>query len=286
MRRALRLCPQAVRLEPRFDRYVEVSRQVIEVYRSVTPLVEPLSLDEAFLEVTNLVHDFQDAELLARRVKSDVRRATGLTASIGVATNKSVAKIASDQGKPNGLVMVRPGEEPAFLAPLPVEVLWGIGPRTAAALARIGVRVVGELAVAEEAALTEVLGSGAAFFKRLAQGFDERPLQLTHERKSVGVERTFAQDLADGPELRAELHDIALEVAARLSEANVSAQLIVLKLRYANFRTKTRQHVLPAPASGAPELEDAALSLLMDNVHATDRFRLLGLRCTRLLSKR
>jgi DNA polymerase-4 len=256
------------------------------VYRSVTPLVEPLSLDEAFLEVTGQVHDFRAAESLARRLKLEVRRVTGLTVSIGVATNKSVAKIASDQGKPDGLVLVPPGEEAAFLAPLPVQVLWGIGPKTAAALAQISVRAVGELATADADALTEVLGSNAAFFKRLAQGFDERPLQLTHERKSVGAERTFPHDLPDGPELRNELHNLAIEVTSRLSEANARAQLIVLKLRYANFRTITRQRSLPAPASSAADLEGAALALLMDNVRPADRLRLLGLRCARLSSSK
>lgn len=282
MRRALRLCPEAVRIEPRFEKYAEVAGQVMDIYRSITPLVEPLSLDEAFLEVTDLVPAFEDAAALARDIKMYVKRRTGLTVSVGIATNKSIAKIASDQGKPDGLVVVKPGEERAFLAPLPVQTLSGIGPKAAAALALSGIHTIGDLAVAAPEALAASLGSGAPYFLGLAQGLDERPLQLTHERKSVGVERTFPRDLPVGPDLRAQLHDIAAEVAEKLADTNASARLVVLKLRYANFRTITRQHLLPNPVASAGAVEEAGRALLTENARPADRFRLLGLRCARL----
>jgi DNA polymerase-4 len=282
MRRALRLCPEAVRVDPRFDRYAEVSRTIMDIYRSITPLVEPLSLDEAFLEVTDLVHDFGDAAVLAKRIKKEVKSKTGLTVSIGVATSKSVAKIATDKGKPDGLVVVQPGDESAFIAPLNVETISGIGPKTADALELLGVETIGHLAAADSDALIEVLGSRTAYFKRLAQGLDEQPLFLAHERKSLGAERTFPRDLSDGPALRAELHSLTVEVAQRLADADAKAQLIVLKLRYGNFRTITRQRSLAVPAATAGELEQVALALLSENVEPADRFRLIGLRCARL----
>jgi DNA polymerase-4 len=257
----------------------------MDVYRSITPLVEPLSLDEAFLEVTDLVQDFEEAVALAKRIKKEVKRRVGVTVSIGIATSKSVAKIASDQGKPDGLVVVQPGEESAFMAPLQVETISGIGPRTAAALERLGIHTIGQLAAADPDAFMEVLGSRTANFLRLAQGLDEQPLSLIHERRSLGAERTFPRDLPDGPTLRAELHRLTAEVANRLADANASAQLVVLKLRYANFRTITRQCCLAAPAASAEELEQVALALLSENMEPADRFRLIGLRCARLVAR-
>lgn len=283
MSRALRRCPEAVRLDPRFERYAEMSRRVMQVYEFVTPLIEPLSLDEAYLEVTERVRDFEEAAVLARHVKARVRDATGLTVSIGVATSKSVAKIASDRGKPDGLVIVPPGQEASFLSPLPVRLLAGVGPKTAAALAHSGIRTIGELATADPANLAAVFGSRAVYFQRLAQGGDDRPLQPAHQRKSAGVERTFPRDLPDGPELRAGLRDLAAELAKRLQQSDSRVRTIVLKLRYANFRTITRQHALAVPTNDPTGLAEAALALLEENAHPGDRFRLLGLRCDRLV---
>jgi len=283
MSRALRLCPQAVRVSPRFGRYGEVSREVMAVFRALTPLVEPLSLDEAFLDVTQQAQGGRGAESIARALKDEVRRATGLTLSIGAAANKSVAKIASDIGKPDGLVVVAPGEEAAFLAPLPVRALWGIGPRTDVALAAAGIRTVGDLAAAPPAQLERLLGSRSEFLREMANGIDDRPVETEHERKSVGAETTFARDLADGPDLRAALGELALQVSRRLRGEGVRARTAAIKLRYANFHTITRQVALPAPIDRVGPIM-AVASQLLDRVVADGggRFRLLGIHCSRL----
>jgi DNA polymerase-4 len=281
MSRALRLCPDAVRVSARFDRYGELSRQVMAIFRSLTPLVEPLSLDEAFLDVTEKVR-FQGAEALARFLKHRVRTEVRLTVSIGAGSSKSVAKIASDMGKPDGLVVVPVGEEVAFLQPLPVRALSGIGPKTDARLARAGVRTVGDLAALDAAAAARLLGSGAAFFQDMARGVDDRAVETDYERKSVGAETTFARDLPDGAELRAALAAIAAEVAERLRHEGVRARTVALKLRYANFRTITRQTTAEAPLAEAAEIAVLA-SRLLDGVEPGDaQFRLLGIQCSKL----
>lgn len=292
MSRALRLCPQAVRVSPRFHRYAEVSRQVMAIFRSVTPLVEPLSLDEAFLDVTVQAAGYGGPEALARHLKERVRRETGLTVSIGVGSNKTVAKIASDMGKPDGLVVVPAGEEAAFLAPLPVRALWGIGLKTEARLAEAGIRTVGDLAAAEPELAARLLGSRAPLFQAMACGRDDRPVETMHERKSVGAESTFPRDLPDGPELRRRLREMAGEVARRLRAEGVKAGTITLKLRYADFRTVTRQRTLPVPTDEAEEVARAAEALL-DALPAGrqgaaapgDRFRLLGIQGSRLVRR-
>jgi DNA polymerase-4 len=282
MSRALRACPEAVRVSPRFDRYGEVSRKVMALFREVTPLVEPLSLDEAFLDVSEQAPAHGGGEGLAREIKRRVKAETGLTVSIGVATNKTVAKIASDMGKPDGLVVVPAGGEAAFLAPLPVRVLWGVGPRAEAELAKIGVRTIGELATADEGALTARFGVRGDWFSRMARGLDDRPVETEHERKSVGAETTFPRDLPDGPELRAELKRLAEGVAKRLRKQGVTARTVVLKLRYADFRTITRQTSAAESVSTAEELAAAATALLEKTARAEDRFRLLGIHATGL----
>ncbi|HEU4760353.1 MAG TPA: DNA polymerase IV, partial [Dehalococcoidia bacterium] len=284
MSQALRRCPEAVRVPPRFDRYGEVSRQVMAIFRAVTPLVEPLSLDEAFLDVTEQAERSGGAQALARHLKAEVKRATGLTVSVGVGSNKTVAKIASDVGKPDGLVVVPPGQEAAFLEPLPVRALWGIGPRTEEALAAAGIRTAGELARADPLLLERQFGSRGPFFQQMAQGRDERPVETEHERKSVGAETTFAQDLADGPELRARLARIAEEVAERLARGGVRARTVTIKLRYHDFRTITRQTSRAEATADAGEMRRTAEALLSKAALPGDRFRLLGIHCSQLTS--
>ena len=251
MSRALRLCPNAVRVSPRFARYAEVSHQVMAIFRALTPLVEPLSLDEAFLDVTGWVRDGANPETIGRGLKEEVKAATGLTLSVGIGANKSVAKIASDLRKPDGLVVVAPGSEAAFLAPMPARALWGVGPKTESALARAGIRTIADLARRTSADAQRLLGSHGEFLHAIANGIDEREVVVEHERKSVGAERTFPRDLADGEELRAALAKIALEVAGRLQHAGVAARTIALKLRYSNFHTITRQASLKAATADA-----------------------------------
>ena len=282
MSRALRLCPHAIRVSPRFDRYAEVSRQVMAIFRSITPLVEPLSLDEAFLDVTETVASYGGREALARRIKNLVREKTGLTVSIGVGTNKTVAKIASDMGKPNGLVVVPAGQEASFLAPLPARALWGIGPKAEAVLAGAGIRTIAQLADAETAHVEALLGSRGPLLQGMAQGRDERPLETAHERKSIGAETTFPRDLADGPELRAELARLAHGVAKHLASKGVRARTVAIKLRYSNFRTITRQSSRATPTNDEVEIAATAGALLDGVASPDDRFRLVGVHCRNL----
>jgi DNA polymerase-4 len=285
MSRALRLCPDAIRVPPRFGRYGEVSGQIMAIFRALTPLVEPLSLDEAFLDVSGWVDDGAEPESIARNLKEEIRDQTGLTISCGVATNKSVAKIASDMRKPDGLVVVRPGEEAAFLAPLPVRTLWGIGPKADQALARAGIRLIGDLAGCADAQAQRLLGSSGIFIRDMARGIDPREVSVEHERKSVGAETTFASDLADGPELREILRHTAAEVGSRLRKSGARANTVAIKVRYANFKTVTRQATLPAPTDDPDVIERTAAALLDALVDSGDQFRLLGIQCSRLVDE-
>jgi DNA polymerase-4 len=282
MSRALRLCPAAVRVSPRFDRYAEISRQVMGVFRSVTPLVEPLSLDEAFLDVTGRHDEYGGAKGLAVYVKNEVKRETGLTVSIGVGTNKTIAKIASDMKKPDGLVLVPPGAEARFLAPLPIRALWGVGPKSEEALTREGFARVGDIARANPARLERLVGSRGRELWEMANGRDDRPVVVDHERKSVGAETTFARDLPDGTELRGELHRLAREVAERLREKDLLARTVTLKLRYADFRTISRQSSRPEPTDDESEIAATAAALLDAVAAPGDSYRLLGIQCAKL----
>jgi len=283
MSRAMRLCPDAVRVPPRFDRYIELSRRVMAIFRSVTPLVEPLSLDEAFLDVTGIAQSERETEELGRRLKQDVRDATGLTLSIGAGTNKTVAKIASDLRKPDGLVVVPFGSEAEFLAPMPVRALWGVGPKSEQALLRAGMRTVADVASRQPGDLERILGSRGPFLQAMARGIDDRPVETSYERKSVGAETTFARDLADGPELRSELRDLAQHVASRMQLIGVRGRTIAVKLRYSYFKTITRQASVKDPIGAAADIERIAAQLLEKVAQPEDRFRLLGIQASHLV---
>ncbi len=282
MSTAMRLCPDANRVPPRFARYAELSRIVMAIFRDVTPLVEPLSLDEAFLDVSAVAPDAAAGEALAAELKRRVKDATGLTLSVGVGGNKTVAKIASDFNKPDGLVVVPHGAEAAFLAPLKIRALWGVGPKTEAALARAGVRYVRDLAERSPPEAERLLGSRGLFLHDMARGIDDRRVETNYERKSVGAETTFARDLPDGDELRAAMREIAAEVAQRMHGVNMRGHTIALKLRYANFRTITRQASVKAPVDDAESIVTICGALLDKIVAEGDRFRLLGIQCSRL----
>jgi len=285
MSRAVRLCPGVLRVPPHFDRYVELSRAVMGIFRALTPLVEPLSLDEAFLDVSAIAPGEPPTETIARALKRDVRERTGLTVSVGGGRNKTVAKIASDLRKPDGLVIVPFGAEAEFLAPMAIRALWGIGPRTEAALQRAGIRTVGDLARRSPGELERILGSSRGRFLRdMALGIDDRAVETSYERKSVGAETTFARDLPDGDELRAALRETARHVAERMRRIDVMAHTIALKLRYADFKTITRQASAKTPIAGAEPIENIASQLLDAVLQPGDRFRLLGIQCSRLVS--
>ena len=284
MSTALRLCPQAIRVSPRFDRYGEISGEVMGVFRAVTPLVEPLSLDEAFLDVTKRVSRYQGVDDIARRLKADVKARTKLTVSIGVATNKTVAKIASDMEKPDGLVVVPAGGEAAFLAPLPVRALWGVGPRAEETLKNAGFETIGQLADANEVAdrVADGLARGRGCYRWRA-GWTTAPWKPNTNGSRLGAETTFPRDLPDGPELRAELRRVALDAARRLvkSEAIVPDGGVEATLRELSHDQPSEQRARGGLRTR--RRSSARAEALLDAVEAEgDMFRLLGVHCTNL----
>ncbi len=274
--RALQLCPQAIVLPPRHRLYREYSRRVMAILREATSLLEQVSIDEAYLDLTEQVGVWDEAIPLARRLQSDVRHETGLSASLGVATNKLVAKVASDQNKPGGLTVVRPGEEAPFLAPLPVRVLWGIGPVTAGKLAAMGVTTVGELTRLTEGELTKLFGRHGAAMARQARGEDRRRVVTEHEPKSVSQERTFARDLAEEEALKEQLWKMSQGVARQLKRTGLAAATVAIKLRYTDFTTLSRQMTLTVPTDDEGEIYRAATILLARAWKPRRPVRLLG----------
>ena len=283
MSRALRLCPDAVRLSPRFDRYGEISRAVMNIFRSYTPLVEPMSMDEAFLDVTGRHDEYGGAKGLAQQLKRDVKTETGLTLSIGLGTNKTVAKIASDMDKPDGLVVVPPGTETRFLATLPVRKLWGVGPKSEQVLVNAGYRTIGDIARADLATIEATFGSRGRDLWEMANGIDNRGIVTEWERKSISTETTFARDLPDGPELREQLAWLARELVERMARHGSRGRTIAIKLRYRNFHTITRQASLPEPTDDYEQIFATVASLLDKVVQPEDKFRLLGIHISKLV---
>ncbi|MSQ28182.1 MAG: DNA polymerase IV [Dehalococcoidia bacterium] len=277
MARALRMCPDAVRVSPRFDRYHELSQIIFGFYRELTPLVETLALDEAYLDVSAAAPLPDEPLRVCLEIKAEVRRRTGLTVSVGAGASKLVAKVASGHGKPDGVVVVPAGDEAAFLGPLPVAVLWGVGPKAVAALEARAIRTVAHLAEAEPAVLRAIFGNRALAVAAMARGEDQRPVEPVRDHKSVGAERTFSRDLGDGPELRAVVERIAAEVGSRLGAQGLDAGTVTLKLRYFDFRTITRQTRLGEPSADAEVLRNVACRLLEQTIQPADRFRLLGI---------
>ncbi len=276
MGRARRACPDAVFLAPRFDAYGDASRAVMAILRDVTPLVEPIALDEAFLDVAGArrLHGAgpEIAVALRRRITSE----TGLTASVGVATTKHVAKLASEQAKPDGIVVVEAGNELAFLHPLDVSRLWGVGPATRRRLEQLGVRTIGDLAAVPEDTLVHAVGDAhGRHLHALAWNRDERGVQPHRVTKSVGHEETFATDISDREALQREVLRMSERVAERMRDAHLVGRTVQLKLRYASFRTITRSRKLPEPTDLGGEIASVARKLL-DAVEIQDGFRLLG----------
>ncbi len=286
--RALTLCPEAIVVPARHGVYRGYSRQVMAILRTplleseASPPVEQMSIDEAYLDLSEQVAAWDDAIDVARQIQERVRAEVGLSASLGVAANKLVAKVASDHDKPGGLTVVRPGEEAAFLAPLPVRVLWGIGPVTAERLAGMGITTVGELARAAEEDLRARFGGQGADMASRARGVDDRPVVTEHERKSVSQERTFSRDLADVEALKRQLWRLSQGVAQHLEGVEMAAGTIAIKLRYADFTTLTRQMSLPVPTADEVEIYRAALALLRRGWQRGRPVRLLGVAARQL----
>ena len=290
--RARRLCPQAVFLPGDYGLYGQVSEEVMALFRSFTPLVEPISLDEAFLDVTGARRLFGSGREIAEAIRAKVWDELALACSVGVAPVKMLAKLASEAAKPRaspagvrpgaGVVVVEPGEELAFLHPLPVQALWGVGPATLARLQRLGVATVGDLADVPEATLVGALGqANGRHLHQLAHGIDDRPVVPDRELKSVGHEQTFARDLTTADELGREVVRMADAVATRLRAAGLAGRTVTLKVRFASFPTITRSSTVPEPIDNGPGIAAAARGLL-DQVDCEDGVRLLGVSMSNL----
>jgi DNA polymerase IV len=258
MAEALRRCPEAIVVSPKRGRYEEVSSQVFEIFRRYTPVVEGLSLDEAFLDVTGSTALFGSPESIARRIKHEIEGELGLTASAGVSDCKFVAKIASDMDKPNGLTLV-PDDKPSFLAPLPIERMWGVGPKTAPTLRALGLRTLGDLARADLAMLRRNLGDWGPQAQRLAQGNDDRPVVAESDAKSIGAESTYEQDLARTEDVERTLLAHASRVAERLTDEGLFASCVAIKLKFADFHLVSRQITLTEPVKDTASVYAAAI---------------------------
>jgi len=299
MGRARRLCPQAVVLPPRFELYGAKSRQVHGIFAAFTPLIEPIALDEAFLDVTGAVVGgsrrpyrgdtprppgplFGTGPEIGAAIRARVRAETGLTASVGVATSKLLAKLASDDAKPDGMLVVDRGTELEYLHPHPVGRLWGVGPATLARLARFGVETIGDLAALPEASLVDALGRAhGQLLHALAHGRDDRPVEADRETKSIGQEETFPRDVTDREALRREVRRMAERVGSRLREHGLAGRTVTLKVRFPDFRTITRSATLPEAFDATAEIAGLALGLL-EKVDTAAGVRLLGVTVSNL----
>jgi DNA polymerase-4 len=278
MREALRRCPDAVCVRPRIGHYADVSKQVFAVFHEFTPLVQGLSLDEAFLDVTAGTGDLSDGERVAHEIKQRIRSRTGLTASVGVAPNKLVAKIASDLRKPDGLVVVRPGEINAVLDPLPIRKLFGLGAKTAPKVEALGIHTLGELRQASAAQLRPIFGRYTERVLQRAAGIDTRPVVPDQDEKQISAEETFDADIADHARLRAEIVRLGDKVGARLRSRELTASCVTVKIRRKDFTTYSRQRHFEPPTHETRVITSIATELLNAWLAAQPRaaLRLLG----------
>ena len=283
MARAVRQCPQLVIVPPDFSKYKTVSAQVMAILRSCTDLVEPLSLDEAYLDVTENRWGLGYASLVAKELKRRIHAHTGCTASAGVAPNKFLAKIASGWRKPDGLTVISPERVERFLEMLPVDALWGVGPVTATKLRKLGIERVVDIRNFDEKILRENVGSLADWLRRLSYGDDPRPVVPDRAAKSASSETTYAQDLQDLEKIREELARLARETAEWLERKRLAGRTVTIKVRYADFTTVTRSHTLSRPTSNAEVISSWATELLCRTQAGRRPVRLLGARVNGLV---
>jgi len=283
MAQAVRLCPQAVVITPRHHEYGRRSRAVMAILREITPAVEPLSIDEAFLDVTGCERLWGPPLEVARRIQRRILEEQGLPCSLGIATTKLVAKIACDTGKPRGLVLVPAGQEATFLAPLPIERIWGVGRVTAERLRSLGIETIGDLAGWPEEDLERAFGDAGRHLYRAARGIDASRVETGRERRSISQERTFGRDEGDRRTLERTLLGMAENVAARLRQQGLVAETVRLKLRTPAFVTHTRQVSLVQPTDQGQVIYAAALQLLHENWRQGQQLRLLGVGVSGLL---
>jgi DNA polymerase-4 len=281
MARAVRLCPQLIIVSSRHGAYSEISAQVMERLKELTPLVEQVSIDEAFLDLSD--SDAQPLEL-ARKLQERINQELGLPCSLGVAANKLLAKIANDVGKaaahgegpPNAITTVAPGMEAEFLAPLPVEALWGVGPKTASRLEGLGVLTIGDLAGIPEARLARIFGKNGHDLSLRSRGIDHRPIETSHETKSISKETTFSSDIRNQEELLRNLLKLSEGVGRRLRRSNLCGTTVKLKIRWPDFTTLTRQTTQEKPIDQDADIFKVAVSLFQDVWRSGQPVRLLG----------
>lgn len=275
-KRAFQLCPDLILLSGDHAKYGEHSRRIMALLHTITPQVEQLSIDEAFLDITGTELLHGSADRLARQLHDRVRDEFGLPCSIGVASNKLVAKIATEKAKPNNICIVLPGEEAAFLAPQPIRALWGVGPKTAEILKSLGIETIGQIAAARSDVLLRRFGQhGAGDLMRRAHGLDDSPVETDYQARQVSQEITFARDVLDRAVLRSTLLELSEGVGAHLRDSDQSARTIAIKLRYSDFTTFTRQTTLPQPINLDQPIFEAAWALFEANWNKRP-IRLLG----------
>ena len=277
MMMAKRLCSQLVIVPPRFERYHEVSNQIHEVFHEYTDVVEPLSLDEAFLDVTENKQGKELAVEMAREIKEKIKERTGLTASAGVSYNKFLAKVASDWRKPDGLFLIHPDSALDFIARLPIEKFWGVGPKTAERMHHMGIFTGAQLHEVPLAHLVDVFGKAGPIYYSFARGIDDRAVIVERERKSVGCEQTFLEDISLKSKLLIELYHMVLELEERIAHAQFEGKTLTLKVKYHDFTQITRSLTAHRPLKTKAEILPLAKRLLSQvDYHSEHRIRLLG----------
>lgn len=276
-KRALQLCPEAIFVMPRFAAYKEVSQKVREIFRRYTDLIEPLSLDEAYLDVTKDKQGIGSAIEIAEAIKQAIKDELQLTASAGVSINKFVAKIASDMNKPDGLTFIGPSAIEAFMEQLPVEKFYGVGKVTAEKMKQMGLHTGADLKALSEEEMILRFGKSGRFYYQIVRGIDNRPVETDHETKSVGAEDTFPFDLTTHAEMFAELDKIGLVVSERLKKYDLKGRTVTVKIKYSDFTLNTRSKSLPAPVNDRDTIVDTAKELLATSVIEGSKIRLLGI---------
>lgn len=279
---AKRLCPQLIFVRPRFAVYTAVSRQIREIFREFTPLVEPLALDEAFLDVTADDKGIGSATRIAELIRARIKAETGLTASAGVSYNKFLAKLASDQNKPDGLCVIRPGEGADFVARLPIRRFHGIGPKGAEKMAALGIETGADLAAKDIHFLREHFGSQADYLFRAARGIDLRRVKADRARKSIGAERTFDHDISSGPALREALERIVELTWDRIEKGQAAGRTVTLKLKLKDFTSLTRARSVPEPVRDRNHFAEIGHALLSELLPLAQPVRLMGLTLSQL----
>jgi DNA polymerase-4 len=281
MGKALRLCPNLIIVSSRHGVYSEISKQVMTKLHNLTPFVEQISIDEAFLDITEIK---DSSERLAHRIQASILDELGLPCSIGIASNKLIAKIATEVGKkaakgngpPSGLTIVPSGDEAAFLAPLPVDMLWGVGPKTSARLTELGIHTIGDIAKWPESEMVQLFGENGRELARHARGQDDRQIVTEHETKSISQETTFSRDVRDDKTLENTIREHSVQVGRRLRESNLAGTTIKLKIRWPDFTTLTRQSTLEQSTDQDEEITKIALGLMKTVRKPGQAVRLIG----------